>query len=83
MLNVFLFIELLGSANADASLKSLKALELQQCSISHAVKLNEEKLVAQIDCPDIEAANAALLQKITGVDGVVQANIIAVVKPRN
>ncbi len=82
MLNVFLFIELLGSANADASLKALKALELAQCTISHAVKLNEEKLVAQIDCPDLESANAALLQKIAGVDGVVQSNIIAVVKPR-
>jgi len=37
--------------------------------------------VAQLDCTDSSDGDRALLNKIAKVDGVVQTNIIAVVRP--
>jgi len=83
MVNVYLFIELLGSANAMAALDTLKALEMDNCQFANVVKLSDEKLVAQLDCEDSTDGDKAIFNKITKVDGVVQTNIIAVVRPRN
>ena len=38
--------------------------------------------MAQLDCMDFTDGDKAILNKIAKVDGVVQTNIIAVVRPR-
>ena len=81
MVKVYLFIELLRMANAAATVEALKALELGDCQFANVVVLADDKLVAQLDCKTSAQANTAILEKISPVDGVVQTNIIAVVRP--
>lgn len=81
MINVYLFIELLGAANAGATAERLKALELANCKFANVVQLSDEKLVAQLDCDSYPDASKAVLEKIGPVDGIVQTNIIATVRP--
>jgi hypothetical protein len=81
MVNIYLFIELLHTANAVATVEMLKALRLDNCKFANVVVLSEEKLVAQLDCNDSTDGDKAILNKIAKVDGVVQTNIIAVVRP--
>ena len=81
MVNIYLFIELLHTANADATVETLKALRLDNCKFANVVVLSEEKIVAQLDCQDSTDGDKAILNKIAKVDGVVQTNIIAVVHP--
>jgi hypothetical protein len=81
MVNIYLFIELLHTANAVATVDTLKALEMQNCQFANVVALSDEKIVAQLDCKDSTDGEHALLSKIAKVDGVVQTNIIAVVTP--
>lgn len=82
MVNIYLFIELLGSTDAPATVDALKALSLDNCKFANVVMLSDEKLVAQLDCKDSTDGDKAILTKIAKVDGVVQTNIIAVVRPR-
>ena len=82
MVNIYLFIELLGSADAAAILDKLKTIELDNCKFANVVLLSDEKLVAQLDCKDSTDGDKAILNKIAKVDGVVQTNIVAVVRPR-
>jgi hypothetical protein len=81
MVNIYLFIELLHTANVMATIDTLKALEMQNCKFANVVKLSDEKIVAQLDCKDSSDGDKAILTKIAKVDGVVQTNIIAVVTP--
>ena len=81
MVNIYLFIELLHTANAATTVDTLKALEMQNCQFANVVTLSEEKIVAQLDCKDSTDGDKAILNKIAKVDGVVQTNIIAVVRP--
>jgi hypothetical protein len=81
MVNIYLFIELLHTANAGASVDTLKALQMENCKFANVVVLSEEKIVAQLDCNDSPDGDKAILTKIAKVDGVVQTNIIAVVRP--
>ena len=81
MVNIYLFIELLHTANAGATVDTLKALQMQNCQFANVVELSEEKIVAQLDCNDSTDGDRAILTKIAKVDGVVQTNIIAVVRP--
>ena len=81
MVNVYLFIELLRAANAADTVDKLKALELGECKFANVVVLAEDKLVAQLDCKTTVEANTAILEKISPVEGVVQTNIIAAVRP--
>jgi DNA-binding Lrp family transcriptional regulator len=81
MVNIYLFIELLHTANVMATIDTLKALEMQNCKFANVVKLSDEKIVAQLDCKDSTDGDRAILTKIAKVDGVVQTNIIAVVTP--
>ncbi|MGK2923562.1 MAG: hypothetical protein ACSLE4_12425 [Methyloceanibacter sp.] len=81
MVNIYLFIELLHSANAMATLDTIKALELANCKFANVVMLSDEKLVAQLDCKDSTDGDKAILNKIAKVEGVVQTNIVAVVRP--
>ena len=81
MVNVYLFIELLRAASAGEVVDKLKALELGECKFANLVMLAEEKLVAQLDCQTTNQANTAILEKISPVEGVVQTNIIAAVRP--
>jgi hypothetical protein len=82
MVNIYLFIELLGSANAMATLDALKVLELDNCQFANVVMLSDEKLVAQLDCKNSTDGDRAILNHIAKVEGVVQTNIVAVVRPR-
>jgi hypothetical protein len=52
MVNNYLFIELLHTANAVTTVDSLKALALDNCKFANVVVLSDEKLVAQLDCND-------------------------------
>ena len=81
MVNIYLFIELLHTASAGATVDTLKALAIENCKFANVVALSKEKIVAQLDCKDAASGNTAILEKIAGVDGVVQTNIIAVVTP--
>jgi hypothetical protein len=81
MVNIYLFIELVHTASAVATVDTLKALEMQNCQFANVVVLSDEKIVAQLDCKDSTDGDRAILTKIAKVDGVVQTNIIAVVTP--
>jgi hypothetical protein len=81
MVNVYLFIELLRAANAADVVGQLKALDLGECKFANVVVLADDKLVAQLDCQSSTAANTAILEKISPIDGIVQTNIIAAVRP--
>jgi len=83
MVNIYLFIELLRAANAADTVDKLKALELGDCKFANVVVLADDKLVAQLDCKTTVQANTAILEKISPVEGVVQTNIIAAVRPVN
>ena len=82
MVNIYLFIELLHTAKAVTTVETLKALEMENCKFANVVALSEEKLVAQLDCQDSTDGDKAILNHIAKVDGVVQTNIVAVVRPR-
>ena len=74
-------IELLHTANAVTTVDALKAMQMQNCKFANVVVLSDEKLVAQLDCDDSTDGDRVLLNQIAKVDGVVQTNIIAVVRP--
>jgi hypothetical protein len=82
MVNIYLFIELLHTANAATTVDTLKALEMQNCKFANVVVLSDEKIVGQLDCKDSPDGDKAILTNIAKVDGVVQTNIIAVVRPK-
>ena len=82
MVNIYLFIELLGAANATATMDMLKALQMENCQFANVVMLSDEKLVAQLDCKNSTDGDKAILNKIAKVEGVVQTNIVAVVRPK-
>jgi hypothetical protein len=82
MVNIYLFIELLSSANAVATVDTLKPLSLDNCKFANIVALSDEKLVAQLDCNDSPDRDKAILHNIAKVEGVVQTNIVAVVRPK-
>ena len=81
MVNIYLFIELVHTANAVTTVDTLKALAMDNCKFANVVVLSEEKIVAQLDCKDSTEGDKAILNKIAKVDGVVQTNIVAVVRP--
>jgi len=81
MVNVYLFIELLRTANAAATVDALKALKLGECKLTNVIALADDKLVAQLDSKTSALANAAILEKISPVEGIVQTNVIAAVRP--
>lgn len=81
MVNIYLFIELLGAASADTTLDRLKDLDLANCKFANVLQLSDEKLVAQLDCESYADASKAVLEKIAPVEGIVQTNIIAAVRP--
>ena len=83
MLNVYLFIELLKAVDPSAVIAEVKKLELPNCSVRNAVQLADNKLVAHVDCKTGEDATRAVLERVMSVEGVVQANIIAVVRPKD
>lgn len=81
MANIYLFIELVHTANAATTVDRLKALQMDNCKFANVVVLSDEKIVAQLDCNDSTDGDRAILNQIAKVDGVVQTNIIAVVRP--
>lgn len=83
MVNVYLFIELLRAASPDTAMADLKKLDFANCKLANVVALSDQKLVAQLDCDSSSDASKAVLEKISPVKGVVQTNIIAVVRPKD
>jgi DNA-binding Lrp family transcriptional regulator len=81
MVNIYLFIELLHTANAVTTVNMLKAIRMENCKFANVVVLSDEKIVAQLDCKDSTDGDKVILNKIAKVNGVVQTNIIAVVRP--
>jgi hypothetical protein len=81
MVNIYLFIELVRAASAPDVAEHIKAMSLANCKFANVVVLNQEKLVAQLDCSSPEDGTKVVLEELSKVDGVVQANVIAVVKP--
>ena len=81
MVNVYLLIELLRAANAGDTLDTIKKLEIANCKLVNVVALSDDKLVAQLDCNSYADANTAVLDKIAPVEGIVQTNIMAAVRP--
>lgn len=81
MVNVYLFIELLRAANAADTVTRLKQIDLDDCNFANVVVPAEDKLVAQLDCESYPQANTAILEKIGPVEGIVQTNVIAAVRP--
>lgn len=83
MLNLYLFIELLSAADPIAVQTNLRRLELRGCVVKNVVQLADAKLVAHVDCETGEDATRVVLEKFMGIEGVVQTNIIAAVRPKN
>jgi hypothetical protein len=81
MINIYLLIELLRAANAADTAEHLNGLALANCKFANVVVLSAEKIVAQLDCNAPEDGTKVVLEQIPKVDGVVQTNVIAVVKP--
>jgi hypothetical protein len=81
MVNIYLFIELVRAASAPEVAEHIKAMSLANCKFANVVVLNQEKLVAQLDCSAPEDGTKVVLEELPKVDGVVQTNVIAVVKP--
>jgi len=81
MVNVYLFIELRRAATADEVIAKLKALKLKACAFANIVALSDDKLVAQLDCEEASDGTRAILENISAVEGVVQTNVIAAVRP--
>ena len=54
MVNIYLFIELLHTANAVTTVDTLKAMQMQNCKFANVVVLSDEKLVAQLDCNEFD-----------------------------
>lgn len=81
MINVYLFIELLRATNAVDTVTRLKQIDMGECTFANVVVLAEDKLVAQLDCDSYAQANTAILEKIGPIEGIVQTNIIAAVRP--
>jgi hypothetical protein len=81
MVNIYLFIEIIRAASAPDVADHIKALSLGNCKFANVVVLSSEKLVAQLDCSTAEDGTKVVLEDLTKVEGVVQTNIIAVVKP--
>jgi hypothetical protein len=81
MVKIYLFIELRRAANAAGTAEALKTLQLANCKFGNVVVLTDDKLVAKLDCETGADGTKAILETISAVDGVVQTNIIAVVRP--
>jgi hypothetical protein len=81
MVNVYLLIELLRAANVGDTVDHLKQLDIANCKFANVVALSDDKLVAQLDCSSYADADKAVLEKIAPVEGIVQTNIIAAVRP--
>ena len=60
MVNIYLFIELVHTASAVATVDTLKALEMQNCQFANVVVLSDEKIVAQLDCKDSTDGDRAI-----------------------
>jgi hypothetical protein len=76
-----LFIELIRAASAPDVADRIKGMSLANCKFANVVVLSYDKLVAQLDCSTPEDGTRVVLEELPKVDGVVQTNVIAVVKP--
>jgi len=82
MLNVYLFIELLEGADPQAVLAEIRFLGVPNGKLRNVVQLSDDKLVAHLDFETGEHASRVVLEEFMRMDGIVQTNLIAVVRPR-
>ena len=80
MVNIYPFIELIRAASAPDVAEHIKGLSLVNCKFANVV-LSYDKLVAQLDCSTPEDGTKVVLEELPKIEGVVQTNVIAVVKP--
>lgn len=59
----------------------IKGMSLANCKFANVVVLSYDELVAQLDCSTPEDGTKVVLQDLPNVEGVVQTNVITVVKP--
>jgi hypothetical protein len=71
----------LRAANASDVVGTLKKLEFANCEFANVVELSDDKLVGQLNCDSFSETNKAILEKIAPVEGIVQTNIVATVRP--
>ena len=81
MVKIYLFIELRRSAKTEDVIVGLNALPLKGCTFANIVALSDDKIVAQLDCEDASDGTKAILEDISAVEGIVQTNVMAVVRP--
>jgi hypothetical protein len=81
MVNEFLLIELLRSADPNSTITTLKQLEIANCKLANVVVLADDKLAAKLDCDSYADATKAILDKIAPVEGIVQTNLVSAVRP--
>ena len=74
-------MELIRSASAADVAEHIKGHSLANCKFANVVVLPYDKLVAQLDCSTPEDGTKVVLEELPKVEGVVQTNVIAVVKP--
>ena len=48
MVNIYLFIELLHTANAVTTVDMLKAIQMENCKFANVVVLSDEKILASL-----------------------------------
>jgi hypothetical protein len=81
VVNIFLLIELLGAANPGATMEALKKLDIPNCTLASVAQLADDKLAAKLDCKTYKDASTAILESIAPIEGIVQTNVVAAVRP--
>ena len=81
MVNIYLFIELIRAASAPDVADRIKRLSLANCKSPTWWCCPSTSIVAQLDCSTPEDGTRVVLEELPKVEGVVQTNVIAVVKP--
>ena len=81
MVNIYLFIELIRAASAPDVAEHIKSMSLDNCKFANVVVLSYDKLRGAARLPTPEDGTKVVLEDLSKVEGVVQTNVIAVVKP--
>jgi len=83
MLNVYLFIELLSGTDPAAVLAEIRFLNVANGKLRNVVQLSDDKLVAHLDFETGDDASRVIVEEFMRIDGIVQTNLIAAVRPRD
>ena len=81
MVNVYLFIELLRAANAADTVAKLESAGPGRLQVRQRRRPGRRQARRPARLQDERRGNTAILEKISPVEGIVQTNIIAAVRP--